>query len=297
MQANLFTSVILPLALAIMMLGMGLSLVPEDFQRVRKYPKAVFIGLISQLVFLPAIGFIVAKTVPMQPIIAVGLIIVAICPGGPSSNLITFLALGDVALSVTLTAFSSVITVFTIPVLANFALQHFLGQTAAISLPIGSTILQIFLITLLPIVLGMTVRQIFPEIARRLEKVTSRFAVALLAIIILLLIIREWNRLPGFILQTGVGVLLLNVLSMLVGFSLSKLFKLTLPQQICIAIEVGIQNGTLAIAITAGLLNNPDMAIPAAIYSLVMNITGFIAISYGRQLAATNHKNKSLESA
>ncbi|KAF3885989.1 MULTISPECIES: bile acid:sodium symporter family protein [Nostocales] len=297
MEANLFTAVILPLALAIMMLGMGLSLVPKDFQRVRKYPKAVLIGLISQLVFLPVIGFIVAKIVPMQPIIAVGLMIVAICPGGPSSNLITFLALGDVALSVTLTAFSSLIAVFTIPVLANFALQHFLGQTAAISLPIGSTILQIFLITLLPIGLGMGVRQIFPELAHRLEKVTSRFAVALLAVIILLLIVREWNRLPGFILQVGVGVLLLNVLSMFVGFYFSKLFQLNLPQQICIAIEVGIQNATLAIAITAGILNNPDMAVPAVIYSLFMNITGLIAISYGRQLAAAHHKKKSLESA
>ncbi|TAF09877.1 MAG: bile acid:sodium symporter family protein [Nostocales cyanobacterium] len=288
MEASFLSTVVLPIALAIIMLGMGLSLVPEDFQRVKKYPKAVSIGLISQLVFLPIIGFVIAKVVPMQPALAMGLMIVALCPGGASSNIVTFLAKGDVALSVTLTAFSSVITVFTIPVLGNLAYQHFIGQTAAIALPIGATIVQIFLITLLPIGLGMVFRQIFPEVARRLEKVTNRLAVGFLALIILLLVIREWNRIPGFIVQVGVGIVLLNVISMLAGFYVSKLFKLNTPQQICIGIEVGIQNGTLAIAITAGLLNNPDMAIPAAVYSLFMYVTGFIAINYGRKLAATN---------
>ncbi|WP_427162287.1 bile acid:sodium symporter family protein [Aliinostoc sp. HNIBRCY26] len=296
MEANVFTAVILPIALAIMMLGMGLSLVPEDFQRIRKYPKAVSVGLISQLVFLPAIGFVIAKVIPMEPAIAVGLIIVAICPGGPSSNVITYLAKGDVALSVTLTAASSVITVFTIPVLANLALQHFMGQTAAIALPIVSTITQIFLVTILPVVLGMTLKQIFPDVARRLEKVTSKLAIALLATIILLLVIREWNRLPGFIVQVGVGVVLLNTLAMAAGFYTSKLSKLNPAQQICIAIEVGLQNGTLALAITAGLLKNPDMAVPAAVYSLFMNITGFMAIGYGRKLAAIAPVQKPIES-
>jgi BASS family bile acid:Na+ symporter len=284
MSASFLTTVLLPTALAIIMLGMGLSLLPEDFQRVSKYPKAVSIGLISQLIILPIIGFVIAKVVPMPPAIAVGLMILALCPGGPSSNLITYLAKGDVALSVTLTALSSMITVFTIPTFANLALQHFIGQTAAIALPIGSTMLQIFLITLLPIGLGMYLRQIFPELALRLEKVTSRLAIALLVIIIIALIIREWDRLPGFILQVGISAALLNVLSTLAGLYMSKLFNLDPAQQICIAIEVGIQNGTLAIAITAGLLNNPDMAVPAAIYSLFMNVTGFVAIRYGRKL-------------
>lgn len=290
MQASFLTAVILPLALAIIMLGMGLSLLPEDFLRVTKYPKAVAIGLISQLIFLPIIGFIIAKIVPMEPAIAMGLMIIALCPGGVSSNIITFLAKGDVALSVTLTAFSSLITVFTIPILGNLAYQHFIGktETAAIGLPIGATILQIFLMTLLPISLGMIFRQILPDIALRLEKVTNRLAVAFLALIILLLIIREWNNLPSFIVQVGLSVVLLNTISMLVGFYLSKLLKLNSRQQICIAIEVGIQNGTLAIAITAGLLNNPDMAVPAAIYSLFMNLTGLFTINYGRKLAAKN---------
>ncbi|MCM0594398.1 MAG: bile acid:sodium symporter family protein [Gloeotrichia echinulata CP02] len=292
MVANFFTAFFVPTALGIMMLGMGLSLLPEDFQRVIKYPKAVSIGLISQLVFLPIIGFVIAKVIPMQPTIAMGLIIVAICPGGPSSNLITFLAKADVALSVTLTACSSLITVFTIPVLANLGFNHFLGESTAISLPIGPTIVQIFIMTLLPVGLGMGLRQIYPELSRRLEKLTTPVAFALISIIILMLIISESKRLSGFFLQVGVGVVLMNTLSMLAGFYISKLFKLNPAQQICIAIEVGIQNGALALAITVGVLKNPDMAMAAAVYTLFMFVTGFIAISYGRKLATSNHHSK-----
>ena len=170
MQSNLFTAVLLPLALAIVMLGMGLSLLPVDFKRITRYPKAVAVGTVCQILLLPLIGALIALVVPMQPEIAVGLIILAVCPGGPSSNLVTYLAKGDVALSVSLTAVSSVITVFTIPLFANLALQYFLGTNTEIALPIGSTMLQIFLITLLPIVVGMAIRQQFPGTARRLEK-------------------------------------------------------------------------------------------------------------------------------
>ena len=283
MQSSVFTTVLLPLALAIMMLGMGLSLVPEDFRRITRYPKAVAVGVVCQIVLLPLIGALIALVVPMQPELAVGLIVLAVCPGGPSSNLVTYLAKGDVALSVTLTAFSSIITVFTIPLFTNLALQHFLGERAAIALPIGSTMLQIFLITLLPTAIGMAIRHQFPGSARRLEKPMSRLAVGLLALIIVLLLMREGSKLPGFLVQVGIGVVLLNLLATLAGFLAGKLFQLPLAQQICIAIEVGIQNGTLAIAITAGLLNNPDMAVPAAIYSLLMYVTGFGAILYGRQ--------------
>jgi bile acid:Na+ symporter, BASS family len=283
MQSNLFTTVLLPISLAFAMLGMGLSLVLEDFQRVTRYPKAVAVGTVCQLLLLPLIGVLITQVVPMQPAIAVGLIILAICPGGASSNLITYLAKGDVALSVTFTALSSLITVFTIPIFANLALQRFMGESAAIALPIGQTMVQILLITLLPTAIGMAIRHRFPKTARRLEKQASRLAIGLLALIIVLLLIREGSKLPGFLLQVGIGVLLLNVLATLAGFLVGKLFQLPLAQQLCIAIEVGIQNGTLALAITAGLLNNPDMAIPAAVYSLLMYVTGFGVILYGRR--------------
>ena len=287
MQESIFTTLILPIALALIMLGMGLSLKFEDFQRITKYPKAVSVGLFSQILLLPIIGFVITKIVPMPPAIAVGLMIIAISPGGVSSNMITYLACGDVALSVTLTVFSSIITIFTIPILANLALNHFLGQSAAIALPIGTTMGQIFLITIIPTAIGMYIQYKFPKLARSLEKVTSRLAIGFLALIILILVIREWSRLPEFILQAGAGVVLLNIFSMTAGFVISKLLKLSPPQQICVAIEVGIQNGTLAIAITAGMLGNQDMAIPAAIYSLFMYMTGFGAILYGKSLSKT----------
>jgi bile acid:Na+ symporter, BASS family len=291
MQNTFLTAVLLPVGLAIVMLSMGLSLLPQDFLRVTRYPKAIAIGLLAQLLLLPIVGFLIASIVPMQPEIAAGLMILALCPGGPSSNLITYLAQGDVALSVTLTALSSVITVFTIPIFANLSLQHFVGQDAAISLPIGQTMLQIFAITLVPVGLGMLVQQKFPNLARRLEKVTSRLAIAFLALIIIAIVIREWNRILGLLVQVGIAVVLLNVLAMLMGFGMGKLFNLKFAQRMCVAIEVGIQNGTLAIAITAGLLNNPDMAIPAAIYSLMMYATAIFAIFYGRRYTQSNHSS------
>jgi bile acid:Na+ symporter, BASS family len=280
------------LALAVVMLGMGLSLLPEDFRRITRDPKAVAVGTLCQMLLLPLLGLLITRVVPMQPAIAVGLMVLAVCPGGPSSNLVTYLARGDVALSVTLTALSSILTVFTIPIFTNLALQQFVGKSAAIALPIGQTMLQIFLITLLPIAIGMAIRHRFPSTAKRLEAHLSRLAVGLLALIIGLLLVREGGKLPGFLVQVGLGVLLLNLLATLAGFYAGKLFRLPPAQQICIAIEVGIQNGTLAIAITAGLLNNPDMAVPAAVYSLLMYATGFAAILYGRN---TQAKAASLE--
>lgn len=292
MQSNFFTTILLPLALAIVMLGMGLGLVPKDFQRITRDPIAVAVGTICQVLLLPLIGVLITLFVPMDSAIAVGLIVLAVCPGGPSSNLITYLAKGDVALSVTLTAFSSIITVFTIPIFTNLALQYFMGQNAAISLPIARTMLQIFLITLLPIAIGMFIRHQFPNTAKRIEKQMSRFAAGLLALIIVLILVREGSKLPGFIVQVGIGVLFLNLLAILAGFWVGKLFRLPLAQQICLAIEVGIQNGTLAIAITAGLLNNLDMAVPAAVYSLLMYITGFGAIVYGRRVSSSVSTSK-----
>ena len=283
MQSNIFTSLLLPLALAVVMLGMGLGLVPDDFKRIARYPKAVAVGTACQVLLLPLIGALITQVIPMPAEIAVGLLIVAVCPGGPSSNLITYLAKGDVALSVTLTALSSVITVFTIPLFTNLALLHFLGESAAINLPIGPTILQLVLITLLPIAIGMGLRQRFPSTARSLERRMSRLAAGLLTLIIVLLLIKEGSKLAGFLVQAGVGALLLNLIAALAGLVAGRAFRLPPAQQICIAIEVGIQNGTLAIAIAAGLLNNPDMAVPAAVYSLLMYATGFGAILVGRQ--------------
>jgi BASS family bile acid:Na+ symporter len=270
------------------MFGMGVSLLLDDFRRVTRYPKAVAVGLVNQMIILPIIGVLITLVIPMQPELAVGLIVLALCPGGPSSNLITYLARGDVALSVTLTALSSTITVFTIPIFTNLALQAFLGKTATIELSLSQTMLQVFLITLFPVSLGMLIRHYAPKLAHRLERIINRLAVIFLVLIILAIVIREWSKLSSFFLQIGVGAFLLNLISTLTGFYSAKLFQLNLAQRICIAIEVGIQNGTLAIAITAGLLHNPTMAIPAVVYSVFMNIMAALTIFYGRKRAAAS---------
>jgi BASS family bile acid:Na+ symporter len=285
MQSNLFTTLLLPLALASVMLGMGLGLVPEDFRRIGRDPKAVAAGSLAQVVLLPLLGALIVWLVPMPPPIAVGLMVVAICPGGPSSNLITYLARGDVALSVTLTAISSLITVFTIPLLANQALRLLMGTEAQFSLPIGSTMLQILLITLVPTAIGMALRQRFPKGAIRLEAQVSRLAAALLGLIIVLVLLKEGARLPEFIAKVGLAALLLNGLGALAGYGTARLLGLPVAQQISLAIEVGIQNCTLAIAITAGLLGNPEMAVPAAVYGLWMYITGLGIVRLGRSAA------------
>jgi bile acid:Na+ symporter, BASS family len=289
MQDSILTTLVLPIALAMIMLGLGLSLKSDDFLRIFKYPKAVTIGLIGQLVILPIIALAIVKVIPMPPAIAVGLIILALCPCGPSSNMITYLAGGDVALAVTLTVFSSMITVFTIPLFASMAVNSFLGTNAIVSLPVGATMGQIFVITVIPIALGMLIQSRFPEIARRLEKAINKLAVGFLVLIIVLLVAKEWSRLPSLIVQAGTGVMLLNILGMAAGFAISKMLNLNIAQQICIAIEVGIQNGTLAIAITAGILKDAEMAIPAAIYSLFMYLTGFAVIAYSKRLTSSNY--------
>jgi bile acid:Na+ symporter, BASS family len=292
MQDSILTTLVLPIALAMIMLGLGLSLKSDDFFRIFKYPKAVTVGLIGQLVILPIIALAIVKVIPMPPAIAVGLIILALCPCGPSSNMITYLAGGDVALAVTLTVFSSMITVLTIPLFASMAVNSFLGTNAIVSLPIGATMGQIFVITVIPIALGMYVRHQFPEIARRLEKVINKLAVGFLVLIIILLVAKEWSRLPSLIVQAGTGVMLLNILGMAAGFAISKMLNLNIAQQICIAIEVGIQNGTLAIAITAGILKDAEMAIPAAIYSLFMYLTGFAVIAYSKKLTSSSYSGE-----
>jgi BASS family bile acid:Na+ symporter len=286
MQSSLLTTVCLPLALAIVMLGMGLALVPDDFRRIVRQPKAVTTGLLCQLVALPLIGALVVWLLPMPPVIAVGLMVVAIAPGGPSSNLITYLAKGDVALSVSLTAISSMVTVVTLPLLAHEALRILMGTRAEINLPVGATMAQILLITLVPTAIGMAVRQGYPAVAARMERQVSRLAAGLLALIVLLVLIQEGDKLPEFVWKAGVGVVLLNGLGTVVGYLAGRLLGLPVAQQITLAVEVGIQNCTLALAITAGLLRNPAMAIPAALYGLWMNAAGLAVVVLGRRAMA-----------
>ncbi|MGD1903791.1 MAG: bile acid:sodium symporter family protein [Geitlerinemataceae cyanobacterium] len=273
MESNFLTAVFLPLALFVIMFGMGLGLTPRDFLRVWVEPKAMLLGLGAQLVVLPILGFLLAQVFPLSPELAIGVMILAACPGGPTSNSIVYLIRGNVALSISLTAISSLVTVFTIPLIVNFATQQFAGTAVALELPFGTTVVQIAAITIVPVALGMTVYHFAPELAARIEKSVKWLSLAFLGLIIVGLLAKERENLPGFFAQVGAVTLALNLLAMGLGYGLAQVARLSDASAKSISVEVGIQNGTLAIAVASTLLNEPTMAIPAAIYSLLMFVT------------------------
>lgn len=272
MEANFLTTVFLPLALFIIMLGMGLGLVPDDFKRILVEPKAVILGLLAQLVLLPLVGFALAGMFPLSPELAVGVIILAACPGGATSNLITYLAKGNTALSISLTAISSLITVFTIPLVVGLAMQVFMGADATLQLPFLQTVLQIAVITIIPVSLGMLLQAKTPKFAAGLERWVKWLSLFFVGMIIAGLLIRERANVGSFFVQVGEVTFALITLTMALGYGIATLAKLDHPSATAITVEVGVQNATLAIAIasTPTFLNNPSMAIPAAIYALLM---------------------------
>ena len=287
MESSFLTAVFLPLALFIIMLGMGLGLTLDDFKRILVEPKAVILGLIAQLIMLPLVGFLLASLFPLSPELAVGVMILTACPGGPTSNLVTYLAKGNVALSITLTASSSLITVFTIPLVVNIATTTFVGDAATLQLPFLTTVLQIAVITLIPVSLGMILHNKTPGFATRVEKWVKWLSLFFLGLIIVGLLVKERANVAGFFLQAGGVTFVLIILTMALGYTIATLTKLDHPSATAITVEVGIQNGTLAIAIASAptFLNNPTMAIPAAIYALLMfAVSGLFAWWSQRQL-------------
>lgn len=277
------STLILAGALIIIMLGMGLSLVTADFRRIILYPKAIFIGLLNQLILLPLIGFGVTFLFPMQPEIAIGVMILVACPGGPTSNLISFLSKADLALSVTLTALSSIITIFTIPFIVNFALNHFLEVEQLIELNVFGTITQIFVIVVFPIAIGMLIRHAKPVFAERMSKPVRIASGIVLALIIIGIAVKERENFIPYFKQAGLATLVLNVCTMALGYYSAKLFKIEKRQALSIAIESGIQNGTLAITIAVILLNSTSYAVAPAVYSLLMFLTGGVIIYWSNK--------------
>lgn len=272
------STIILAGSLIVIMLGMGLTLHMADFKRIFLFPKAIFIGLTNQLLLLPLVGFGIILLFPMQPEIAVGLMILAACPGGPTSNLISHLAKADLALSVTLTALSSLITILTIPFIVNFSLEYFLGVGQVVELNVLSTIAQIFVIVVIPIIVGMLIRKYRPHFADSMAKPVRIASGAVLGLIIVGLVIKERANFVSYFEQAGIAALVLNVVTMLLGYFSAKLFGLKVAAARSIAIESGIQNGTLAITIAVVLLHNSAFAIVPAVYSLLMFVSGGVVI-------------------
>lgn len=288
MESGILTTVILPASLFIIMLGMGLSLTIQDFRNVVKYPKAFAIGMVNQLILLPIIGFLLLFVFKMDPILSVGFMLLAACPGGVTSNLISHVSKADTALSISLTAVTSFITVITIPLIVNFALGYYMSENQEIQLPLVKTIVQIIGITVLPVSIGMFIRKKAPEFSDRMEKPARTASTVIFVLIFLGIVFTNLDILQENIGKLGLATLTLNVITMLTGFLIARALQLNLPQTLSISIESGIQNGTLAIVIASSILQNADMSLPAAIYSLPMFLTGGIMMYYFGRRKAVN---------
>ena len=277
---NFVTDVILPLALAFIMFTLGLGLSISDFSNVFKKPKNFLIGLISQLIFLPIVGLIIVIiwTLPIE--IAIGVMLIAAAPGGVTSNILTFFAKGDVALSVSLTAVMSLLSAVSVPIVLAISIGLIGDSSLPESISLTGIALSMFLIVTLPVLVGMGVRSFLNNLTLKIEK-TARFISTLLFVLVLLgAILAERENVVSYFAQTGLVVLALNILMMLIAFYWSGFFGTGISQKKAIAIECGLQNGTLAIFVGTTVFGGGLYIIPAATYSLIMYLTSLIFIYF-----------------
>ena len=280
-MGGFLTDVLMPVALGVIMLGLGLSLTIEDFRRVVSYPRAAFIGLFSQIVLLPAVAFGLASAFGLPPELAVGLVLLAASPGGATANLFSHLAKGDVALNITLTAINSLLAVVTMPLFVELALRTFMEQDKRLPLQTDKAI-QVLVIILVPVAIGMAIRSKKEAFAQRLERPVKGLSAGFLALVILAAVLKERANLVEYFQQVGLAALSFNLISLAVGYLLPQLLAVPRRQAIAVGMEIGVHNGTLAIAVATTVLGSTAIAIPAAIYSLIMFFT---AAAFGWFLA------------
>jgi len=277
---NFVTDVILPLALAFIMFTLGLGLSIADFSNVFKKPKNFLIGLVSQLIFLPIVGLILVIIWPLPIEIAIGVMLIAAAPGGVTSNILTFFARGDVALSVSLTAVMSLLSAVSVPIVLAISIGLIGDSSLPESISLTGIALSMFLIVTLPVLLGMGVRSFLNSLTLKIEK-SARFISTLLFVLVLLgAILAERENVVSYFAQTGLVVLALNILMMLIAFYWSGFFGTGISQKKAIAIECGLQNGTLAIFVGTTVFGGGLYIIPAATYSLIMYLTSLIFIYF-----------------
>lgn len=277
MSTDTIVQLFIPTALATIMFAMGLGLIVADFRRIVERPRAVAAGAVAQLLVLPALGFATAFAFGLPTPLAVGMVLLTACPGGPSSNLYSHMAGGDTALSVTLTALSGLVTIVTIPLITNLALVVFAGEGQVVQLPVLDTIGRIFIVVGLPLAVGMVVRAKRAALAERMEPVVKRIAVVLLTILVIGAVAKEASQIAGFVAIAGLPVVVMNATGMVLGLGLALALALPPRQTVTITIEVGMQNAAMAIGIATGLLGSTEIAIPAVIYALVAYVTCAIA--------------------
>lgn len=276
-MGSLMTTVLLPVALGVIMLGLGLSLTVGDFARVAKHPKAVVIALVCQLLLLPAVCFGLVLAFQLPPVLAVGMMLLAASPGGTTANLYSHLFRGDIALNISLTAINSVIAVFTLPLIANLSIAYFLPGDDQLGIQLAKA-LEVFAIVLLPVAVGMLVRWWKPSFAKAMDKPVRIASVIILAVVIAGAVVANLTILMANIASLAGIVVLFCLLSLSLGFLVPRLLRVSHEQAVASSFEIGIHNATLAIVIAQTVLLNVEMSLPAAVYGVLMF---FIAAAFG----------------
>ena len=283
-QAAFINAEVVPWVLRLVMTGLGLSLTLGDFRRVIVFPKAATIGLLAQLVGLPLTAFVLSWLFSAPPAIAIGLVILAACPSGVTANAYTFASRADVPLCVTLSAITSVVTVFSIPFLIELALDVFSDESVTITMSPGNMMLNLMTFTLVPLALGMLFRRFFPDIAERAVEPIRKSVLYLMILVLLLGVVSSYQDILNYFATAGALVIAMNLITMGLGYGLARVFQLPLPQVITITFEVGVQNLALAFAIVFNMLQRPDLAIAGLIYAAVMPATALAFVSIARRL-------------
>ncbi len=275
---GIITDIILPLALAFIMFSLGLGLTQNDFLRIVKKPKEFLLGLLSQVIILPIVGLILVLLIPMPMEIAIGVMIIAAAPGGVTSNVLTSFAKGDVALSISLTAVISILSVVSIPIVLSLSLSLLdKGNISDISL--FDIALKMFLIVTIPVVVGV----IFNNLLKSFQKIAKNISTILFFLVLLGAILAERENIVSYFAQAGLVTLILNIIMMVIAYYLSKFFISNISQQRAITIECGLQNGTLAIVVANVFFDGGIYLIPAATYSLIMYLTALPYIYFLRR--------------
>lgn len=264
----------LPVALAIIMFGMGLGLTISDFTRVFSKPKAFLVGLVLQIISLPILTVAIISIFPMSAPFAVGMMILAACPGGVTSNILTYIGRGDVALSVSLTAIISLLGFVTVPLITGWALTNYMGEGAP-ELDLAKTIIGVFVITTVPVVLGMLVRKISAGFADKAEKVFGPLSMVVFIVVVLGALYAERDTVVAQISQAGLPAIVLNIVTMAVAAAVAAFMAVPRDQRTAITLECGLQNATLGIVVALTILGNAEMSIPIAVYGLLMLFSGF----------------------
>ena len=269
---------IAPIALAIIMLCLGASLTVSDFSRVIKNPKDFFIGFVCQLFVLPIVAYLLIIILKVPTEMALGVMLIAAAPGGVTSNVLTKFAGGDVALSVSLTAFMSLLSIITVPFIIFTTIDLFEISYVAKEISMVGISLKMFFVVTVPVIIGMIIRHFTGDLVIRNLKITQRISIALFLIVFAAIYIEEWDKIVSFLARAGLIALILNVTMMVIGFYVAKFFASGAPQQRAISLECGLQNGTLAVFVGTQLFDNVVYMVPTAAYALIMMITSLIFV-------------------